>query len=179
MYDFHTRPRNFCSLCTPMEKYPGYGYALVEICGYCTGITQVITGQYPYPTLVCVACTTSIPVPGTSVRSVHQWRNIHTRPRNFCSLCTPMEKYPGYGYALVELPECGYGYYPGHYRAIPVPDTCVRSACTTSIPVPGTSVRSVHRWRNTGGRVCPCRITRVRVRVLVRVAHLEPYPILS
>ena len=93
MYDFHTRPRNFCSLCTPMEKYPGYGYALVEICGYCTGITRVIAGYYPYPTLVCVLHV-RLPYPS---------------PELLFALYTDGE-IPGDGYALVELPECGYGY---------------------------------------------------------------------
>ena len=61
----------------------------------------------------------------------------HTRgitcTRNFCKFCTPVDQYPGYGYAPVKVPECGYG-----YIIVPTRNFC--EFCTSFMPVPGTFV---------------------------------------
>ena len=79
---------------------------------------------YPYRKF-CKFCTAFIPVPGNSVE-----------------FCTPVAPYLGYGYTLLEIPGCRYGYgYSIRTLTRNFREFC--EFCKTSILVPRTSVSSV------------------------------------
>ena len=105
-----------------------------------------LPGYYPYPELLrvlynihtrtknfCEFCTTFIPVPGTSVRSVRPCHNTRGTGTSF-------------------------SYLPGTSGSSVRPCHNTRNFwkfCKTFIPVPGTSVSSVGRTRNFCGFCAP------------------------
>ena len=79
MYNIHTRVRNVCELCTAFITATEASIISVRLCHITAGTgttfvylprTSLICARLHYRARnVCDFCTTSIPVPGTSVRS--------------------------------------------------------------------------------------------------------------
>ena len=91
-YPGNTRTLHLCAFCTPMEKYPGYGYTLVKYPGtgttttlYTIRDTFVRSAPHPYNTrYLCWFCKKLVRVPDTFVSSVLFHTNMYP---NFCELC--------------------------------------------------------------------------------------------
>ncbi len=75
---------------------------------------------------------TFIPVPGT-----------------LDTICTPVSQYPGYGYALLNIPECRYGY--GYNICLPARN--FYEFKKPPIPVPGTFYQFCNTCFPFGGGV--------------------------